>query len=332
MDFLDELENMAAAIASVTQDEQDHGALEAQVRRFQDLFRYSYSEVKGIIERRGGDLSRKTVSDAHWEMVRDEKETEGYDREAYEYAIEAGLVNHQRHVSQLLPEWASRDSKATYLVKLEGPLDSAYKIQDLAGTLELPALMRGIGASGEASFCLINGVVMRAILSTLSKDKFRPTFVRINRADKHLSDCCIAPTLGCEIEPTLPQYRIDDSEHIFLPAQNQYPVWYFFYGTLADPEFLAKKLCLSETPVLRQATITRGIIQTWGGKYKALMGGPTTAKADGWAYEVTSKEHEEQLQYYETNKYEVVRCDILMKDSGESVKGLTFRFVGNAQD
>ena len=332
MDFLDELENMAAAMASGAQDEQDHGALESQVRRFQNLFSYSYSEAKGIIERRRGNLSRKTVSDAHWEMVGDENEANGYDRETYEYSIEVGLVNGQKHISQLQPEWSSRDSRVTYLVKLEGPLDRVYKIQDLAGTSELPALMRGMGASGEASFCLISGVVKRAILSTLSQDKFRPTFIRINRADKHLSDCCIAPTLGCEIEPTLPQYRVDDAEHIFLPAQNQYPVWYFFYGTLADPEFLAQKLSLSETPVLKQAAITGGIIQTWGGNYNALVDGPTTASADGWAYEVTSKEHEEQLQYYETDKYEVVRCNILMKDCRESVKGLTFRFVGDVQD
>jgi hypothetical protein len=83
---------------------------------------------------------------------------------------------------------------------------------------------------------------------------------------------------------------------------------------------------LSDPPILNQASITGGIIKTSGGKYKALVDGPATAKANGWAYEVTSKEHEEQLQYYETDRYEVVRCDILMKRSGESVKGLTFRF------
>ena len=81
-------------------------------------------------------------------MIRHEKD-ERYDREAYEYAIEVDLVNRQRHDSQLQPEWAFHDSKANYLVKLEGPLDSAYKIHDLAGTLELPAVMRGVGGPPE---------------------------------------------------------------------------------------------------------------------------------------------------------------------------------------
>jgi hypothetical protein len=274
MEYLDELENMAAT--TIAQDEEDHEALETQVRHLLDV---------------------------HRQTVQDEKKEA---REGY------------------------GDSKTTYLVKLEGPLDSPYKIQNLAGTLELPALVKGIGATGEASFCLIDGSTKRAILQTFFEKPFRPTFIWISREDKNLSDHCIAPTLGYRIEPTLPQHRANDAEHVFLPAQNQYPVWYFFYGTLADPEFLAEKLSLLETPVLREATITDGIIGIWAGKYKALLDGPSTAKVSGWAYEVMSEEHEERLRFYETNKYEVVRCNILMRDSVESVKGLTFRFIPNS--
>lgn len=41
-----------------------------------------------------------------------------------------------------------------------------------------------------------------------------------------------------------------------------------------------------------------------------------------------SEENEEILRYYETDCYEVVRCEICMVDVGEVVKGLVFRFVG----
>lgn len=34
---------------------------------------------------------------------------------------------------------------------------------------------------------------------------------------------------------TLPQYR-PSSEEVFRPRQDEHPVLYFFYGTLADPE------------------------------------------------------------------------------------------------
>jgi Gamma-glutamyl cyclotransferase, AIG2-like len=326
MDFLDELEEMAAGM---TLNEQD---LEAQVRRFQDLFHYSSSTAKDIIESRRADVSRKTVSDAHWQMVQQQKEAEGYDREAYEYAIEAGLICRQNHINERQQELDIHDLRAKYLIELKGPIDCARTIQNLAGTLKAPTTVRGTGSSKEAFFCLIDGRVKRAILSHLGSNGPRLTFIRINMADKDLSDCCIAPVIGSDIEPTLPQHRAHNADHTFLPAQDQYPVWYFFYGTLAIPEVLATKLSLSETPVLRQATIRGGVIQMWRGKYKALVDGPATAEVDGWAYELVSKEHEEQLRYYETDRYEVVRCDILMRNSGGSVKGLTFRFIGSTQD
>jgi hypothetical protein len=41
---------------------------------------------------------------------------------------------------------------------------------------------------------------------------------------------------------------------------------------------------------------------------------------------VESKAHEDALRTYETDKYEVVPCEILMRE--ERVMGCTFRFVG----
>jgi hypothetical protein len=50
-----------------------------------------------------------------------------------------------------------------------------------------------------------------------------------------MSSSSMTPTLG--INATLPQHRLVSSPH-----QEQYPILYFFYGTLADPEQLCKVL------------------------------------------------------------------------------------------
>ncbi len=44
-----------------------------------------------------------------------------------------------------------------------------------------------------------------------------------------------------------------------------------------------------------------------------------------------TKECEEALQFYETDKYEVVRCAIAMDGGKEELKGCTFRFVDSSQ-
>lgn len=93
--------------------------------------------------------------------------------------------------------------------------------------------------------------------------------------------------------------------------------------------FLTEQLSLATPPCLHPATITQGIVRHWSGKYKALVDGSAAAEVEGWAYLVTSKDHEDQLRYYETDRYEVVRCDTRFnQDKEEHVKGLTFRFVG----
>lgn len=247
--------------------------------------------------------------------------------EVFEYALGIAHGN-QGGISQPVTRKAltPREARISYLVKLDDTLDSAGKIQQLTGVWELPPVVRGTGEFEDADFCLINGRMKREIEVALSHLPSRSTFVRINRADKKLSSCSVAPTLGCGHDITLPQHRADDSQHQFHPAQDEYPVWYFFYGTLANAEFLAQKLDLERLPNLRPAIVKGGIISNWGGKYKALKNGPPTATVNGWAYIVTSEEDEEQLRYFETDSYEVVRCDILRADTGETIRGLTFRF------
>lgn len=143
-------------------------------------------------------------------------------------------------------------------------------------------------------------------------------------AKKDLSPGSLYPTLG--IDSTLPQYRAPPQREIVM--QNQYPVWYFFYGTLGQADLLKLQelLDLDFLPQLLPAQVEGGRLEMWGGKYKALIDEPPEASVPGWAYQVESLEHEETLRYYETENYEVVRCTIIL-GNGERIGGLTFRFA-----
>lgn len=223
-----------------------------------------------------------------------------------------------------------KDKNSTFLVKLEGPLSTPSQVQGLSKSLTTPILKKGVGEASTANFCLITGAMKLNIVSALAGSTFSATFVRINLSPKDLSPHSIAPTLGSDIDPTLPQNRATDADEVFLPKQGQYPVWYFFYGNLAVPEILNERLGLDESPTYRKAVAKGGDLKTWGrGKFKALVDGDASARVEGWAYQVGSEEDEEMLRYYETDCYEVVRCDICMVDVGEMVKGLVFRFVGD---
>lgn len=111
-----------------------------------------------------------------------------------------------------------------------------------------------------------------------------------------------------------------------LPGQDQYPVWYFFYGALADPA--VPERLLGYEPSYRQANVTGGALKTWGSKYNALIDAPGEGnKVQGRAFLVQSEE-EDCLCLYETDKYEVVRCLIKISNRSNVERGLAFRFIG----
>lgn len=64
------------------------------------------------------------------------------------------------------------------------------------------------------------------------------------------------------------------SADISNPMSN-FPVLYYFYGTLSDPKFLAKKFKLAEHPEMPKASIRGWRLKMWG-EYKALLGRKAT--------------------------------------------------------
>lgn len=220
-----------------------------------------------------------------------------------------------------------RKTHCTYFMRLGGPLSTPSQIQRIAHLPTPPVTIEGSADDDTAAtFVRLPHAVVTQLSAWLAAAGIpahqRPAFIRLSEAEKDLSTGSLHPTLG--IDTTLPQHRPSGSTAVFHPFQDEFPVWYFFYGTLEEPERLVSLFGLEERPVLQRAAVHGGAVRTWGGKYKALVNG--TEKINGWAYEVVSREQEDALRAYETEKYEVVRCRIEM-ESGDEVMGCTFRFA-----
>jgi hypothetical protein len=246
--------------------------------------------------------------------------------------MDALIRSTKKQNTELLSKSLHKSSIMNYLFRLNSPI-TASLLSSAAILPSQPEIIQGKSEDGSAQFCLIPSSSLPNLKAWLSSTypSFKPTFTPINRACKALSPYSAYPSLG--LDTTLPHNRPHDTvDGGFRPKQHEYPVWYFFYGTLANPDFLAQ---LFGSPpgtklVLVPAHIEGGKLRTWGGKYKALVD-CSGRRVDGWVFEVESEEQEEVLCMYETAKYEVVRVRIEVEERGV-VWGCTFRFTGQAED
>ena len=208
---------------------------------------------------------------------------------------------------------------------MASPLSTAGLIQEAAALPKLPTFAAGIGEHGQTQFCEIDGAAKISLLSWLAEHHpcFQPTIVRLSKAKKEL--CSILQRSCSEETVRCPTIESQAPVSIHSPLQEQYPVWYFFYGTLADPGVLSQHLALEEAPHYIPASVTGGRLRTWAGKHKALVDAPGEV-VFGTAFLAKSREQEDALRFYETDMYEVVRCQITIQS--EMLDGLTFRFDG----
>ena len=141
----------------------------------------------------------------------------------------------------------------------------------------------------------------------------------------------MAPMLGRHT--TLPQYRLAANDTIPRPTQDGYPVWYFFYGTLASQQTLHRLLHHLDGDMHGAAdyelrlghVVGVRLTTTRGGKYKELIDGPKDSAVEGWAFLVQTEQHEEALRSYETGAYEVMQCRIVCNGPNEEIlDGCTF--------
>ncbi|MCJ1395919.1 hypothetical protein MMC18_008805 [Xylographa bjoerkii] len=261
--YLEELARLAHNAALDAAPPIDEDPPSSQVARYQRLFHYSAPEALTLIRQQRSDPTRLRVPDTLWTLVQSSASAAGYDREAYEHCLRVGRQPfHQAPPTRRpsVPLTTATEEAATYLLKLDGPLARPSDVQAAANLPAPPPVLDGKGENGSASFCLVGALARQAIDAWLAArhSPFRPTFIRYSIARKALSPTSASPTLG--IDATLPQHRPGSACAPCLPAQNQYPVWYFLYGTLADPSVLAAQLDLPEdkAPVLREARVRGG--------------------------------------------------------------------------
>jgi hypothetical protein len=82
-----------------------------------------------------------------------------------------------------------------------------------------------------------------------------------------------------------------------------------------------------DVSVLLPAMPMDGKLRMWATNYRALVDAQGNSTVRKNAYHVLSKEYEDALRMYETDRYEVVRRSILV-GRREAVLGLTTRFFG----
>lgn len=92
---------------------------------------------------------------------------------------------------------------------------------------------------------------------------------------------------------------------------------------------LSRHLGLKEPPAYIPAHVNDGRVRIWAGKHKAPVDTPGEL-VDGLAFLVNSRLKEDSLRFYETDKYEVVRCQIVTHTG--AMLGLTFRFRGKLDE
>jgi hypothetical protein len=335
MDILQACEDLANNIASFDPFEcSDADIPKEQTQRWQDLFGFTEEEAIKELNCWRADFGRTSIPLSVWQEIIQEKKDLGFDKESYEYSLSPRWLSRRAKTRGVNASSSSSSSfqaraESTYLVKLEGSIPDSSTLQQLAGLSTPPEVKTGQGDTTEL-FGVIDRQTKARLLSSLPKGS-STTIISISRARKDLSRDSAYPTLG--LDTTLPQNRPSSSLPLqkTQPSNEEYPVWYFFYGTLADEERLGRLLGPDHPLSLTPAWIAGGRLGTWAGKYKALVDDFDGGRVDGHAFLVQDQQAEDALRYYETGVYEVVRCDVHLQtpDGGaDTVKGLTFRYFG----
>ena len=332
--------NLLAACEALAINSLDDGTSisDADIAQWHRLFNLAHAEARAAIQDWRSNLGRTTMPSESWESL--QHLWPGHSKESYEYAMGSGKLQVSTRSNASSPS----DGDGRYLLRLEPGFLDARKIQEICRLDKSPVLFSSSSDSDNTSteFCVVDARCKAMLLRHVGS---RPLlFVRHSEAEKSLPPFCRYRTLGVP-DCTMPQFRLPDDDDGLprRPAQDEYPVWYFFYGTLAMPEVLGRVLHLQLDGDgdgvggrgLHAVEIEGGRLAAWGGgKYKALVHAEEpNAKVVGVAYMVKSREEEDALRAYETDKYVVARCRIRFVGEGGStsasaVPGLTFLFRG----
>jgi hypothetical protein len=146
--YIAELERMAASV-SVSNSRPPPS--QADINRWISLFNYTPEEAYSLITAHRADVTREPISPEHWELVRTDREPEGYDLEAYEHSLSLkSLLDSQTSVVH------DKEGNKWCVFRLRGLLASAEKVKEIAGLKEVPKVTKGQNESGEVDFCWVD--------------------------------------------------------------------------------------------------------------------------------------------------------------------------------
>lgn len=224
MDLVAELESLAYIAQS---SEECVEQIEHAVQRWTHLFSYEPEEAEARITEQRSDLVTGLIPEDLWRIAQASGDLSGHNRESYTHFVKK-IRNQPRTTSK---ERVSHPDEE-YLLKLGGTIKSAETLQRYAGLDVMPIVHTGVSTEDEcahAQFCLVNSSTKQNVTDWSAKQrKPCPDFILVSIAPKDLCDSSIAPMLGRMA--TMPQHRMEIDMKIPRPQQNEYPVWYFFYG------------------------------------------------------------------------------------------------------
>ena len=215
-----------------------------------------------------------------------------------------------------------RRVQTNYLLRLDHSCTTPRDVAHQLVLSRVPKIEVGEGEDGPTCFCHLDQSRIDALdvwSARTAKDHSGRKWTRVvlNIAHKDTA----LPHLGRG--ETLPKHRLS----ALFTQGAEYPIDYFFEGTLAAPDCLARLfgIEINEVTELRPAICLDGRIRIWTKKYRALVDCPG-GKIQWQVFRVKSVEEEEALRAYEGVSYEVVNARVAIDGK---VKGCrTFRFAG----
>ncbi|KAK8144593.1 hypothetical protein G3M48_005596 [Beauveria asiatica] len=324
MDLLTACESLAANVLEHdVLDMSDTYISESDTEHWMTALNLTRVEAIDEITKWRSDYTRESLSQSAWDTIKESDAASGFTKESYEFSLTRGSTIKQSNAT-------GADDTAMYLLRIIEPLPTIGTLSELLNTDKIE-VVSGIDDEGKSvRFAYMTAQMKRQLINNLALSDtiyFRPSFIRVSVANKDISDNSRYPTLG--IDSTLPQYRAPSASSCFQPLQNEYPVRYFFYGTLADRTVLARVIGVPDADSIRYepGVLSRAVLTSWAGKYRGVVDGGPDDKVQGVVYWVQSREEEEALRIYETAKYEVVRCSVQVGEEIDVYMGLTFRLI-----
>ena len=109
-------------------------------------------------------VTRERISDDHWDLIKDEKEAAGHDRESYEHSLQLKSVFASQSASVPHP-----DGGFMLLFRLGGLLSSPEKVQEVAGLDEPPVAQEGQSERGPVKFVMVDEAAKKRLEAWLTQ-------------------------------------------------------------------------------------------------------------------------------------------------------------------